>query len=99
MITLFKDPFFTGLDTNRFLSTPETNITKSETEYSVSISVPGLTKEDLKISTKEGILKIIYEKHGAVNSIPVSSWPAGVYYIDILIGGKHSVQKAVVNHF
>ncbi len=43
--------------------------------------------------------KIIYEKHGAVNSIPVSSWPAGVYYIDILIGGKHSVQKAVVNHF
>jgi HSP20 family protein len=62
MITLFKDPFFTGFDTNRFLSTPETNISKSETEYSVSISVPGLTKDDLKISTKEGILKIIYEK-------------------------------------
>ena len=62
MITLFKDPFFTGLDTNRFLSTPETNITKTETEYSVSISVPGLTKDNLKISTKEGILKIIYEK-------------------------------------
>ena len=62
MITLFKDPFFTGFDTNRFLSTPETNISKSETEYSVSISVPGLTKDDLKISTKEGILKIIYER-------------------------------------
>ena len=62
MITLFKDPFFAGFDTNRFLSTPETNIGKSETEYSVSISVPGLTKDDLKISTKEGILKIIYEK-------------------------------------
>jgi HSP20 family protein len=62
MITLFKDPFFTGFDSNRFLSTPETNISKSETEYSVSISVPGLTKDDLKISTKEGILKIIYEK-------------------------------------
>jgi HSP20 family protein len=62
MITLFKDPFFTGVDTNRFLSTPETNISKTETEYSVSISVPGLTKDDLKISTKEGVLKIIYEK-------------------------------------
>ena len=62
MITLFKDPFFTGLDNNRFLSTPETNITKNETEYKVSISVPGLTKEDIKITTKEGVLKISYEK-------------------------------------
>jgi HSP20 family protein len=62
MITLFKDPFFTGLDNNRFLSTPETNIAKNETEYKVSICVPGLTKEDIKITTKEGILKISYEK-------------------------------------
>ena len=31
MITLFKDPFFTGLDTKRYLSTPETNISKTET--------------------------------------------------------------------
>ena len=62
MITLFKDPFFTGLDTNRFLSTPETNITKTETEYKVSISVPGLTKEDIKITTKEGVLKICFDK-------------------------------------
>jgi HSP20 family protein len=62
MITLFKDPFFTGFDMNRYLSTPETNIKKTETEYSVSISVPGLTKDDLKILTKEGTLKISYEK-------------------------------------
>jgi len=62
MITLFKDPFFTGLDVNRFLSTPETNVSKGETEYVVSISVPGLSKDDLKISTKEGVLKISYDK-------------------------------------
>lgn len=66
MITLFKDPFFQGIEsafeTSRFLKTPETNICKSETEYLVSISVPGLTKDNLKISTKEGILKISYEK-------------------------------------
>ena len=62
MITLFKDPFFTGFDTKRFLSTPETNINKTETEYTVSISVPGLTKDDLKITTKEGTLRISYEK-------------------------------------
>ena len=66
MITLFKDPFFQGFesafDTSKFLKTPETKVSKSETEYKVSISVPGLTKDDLKISTKEGILKISFEK-------------------------------------
>lgn len=65
MITLFKDPFFTGFDKafeSRFTTTPETNISKTETEYVVSISVPGLSKDDLKISTKEGILKISYKK-------------------------------------
>jgi HSP20 family protein len=61
MITLFKDPFFTGFDTKGFLSTPETNINKTETEYTISISVPGLTKDDIKILTKEGKLKISFE--------------------------------------
>ena len=68
MITLFKDPFFRGLDTKGFLSTPETNIEKDELGYTVSISVPGLTKEDLKISTKEGVLKITYQKEESDNA-------------------------------
>ena len=66
MITLFKDPFFNGFDNMfeaRFIKLPETNISKDEKGYVVSISVPGLTKDDLKISTKEGVLKIIYEKN------------------------------------
>ena len=66
MITLFKDPFFQGFDdileSTKFLKTPETKVIKTETEYSISVSVPGLTKEDLKISTKDGILKISFEK-------------------------------------
>jgi HSP20 family protein len=65
MITLFKDPFFEAidrvLDTPRF-NTPQTNIRKTDNEYELSISVPGLTKDDLKILTKEGILKITFEK-------------------------------------
>ena len=62
MITLFKDPFFRGFDTKGYLSTPETNISKDELGYKVSISVPGLTKEDLKITVKEGVMKVAYEK-------------------------------------
>ena len=65
MITLFKDPFFQAFDKafeSKFLTTPETNISKTDTEYVVSISVPGLTKDDLKILIKEGTLKITYEK-------------------------------------
>ena len=66
MITLFKDPFFQGFDnvfeTTKFLKTPETKVNKNEAEYTVSISVPGLTKNDLKISTKEGVLRISFEK-------------------------------------
>lgn len=66
MITLFKDPFFQGFDsvfeTSKLIKAPETKVQKNETEYVVSISVPGLSKDDLKISTKEGILKISFEK-------------------------------------
>ena len=65
MITLFKDPFFQTLDKvleSKLLTMPETNISKNETEYVVSMGVPGLTKDNLKILTKEGILTISYEK-------------------------------------
>jgi HSP20 family protein len=77
MITLFKDPFFQGFDsvfeTSKYLKSPETRIRKTETEYVVLLSVPGLTKEDLKISTKEGILKISFEKEESDDSVYFTS--------------------------
>lgn len=66
MITLFNDPFFKTLDTvfegSRIQRLPETKISKTDSAYVVTMSVPGLTKENLVISLKEGILKISYEK-------------------------------------
>lgn len=62
MITLFKDPFFQNFETDRFTKLPDTKINKTETEYSIQMSVPGLTKDDLKITTKEGVLRISFEK-------------------------------------
>jgi HSP20 family protein len=66
MITLFKNPIFqdfeNAFETSRFIKTPETKINKTETEYKIQISVPGLTKDDLKILVKEGVLKISFEK-------------------------------------
>lgn len=66
MITLFRDPFFDVVDkvfdTTRTVVTPQSKIRKNDSEYKVFLSVPGLTKEDLKISTKDGVLKISFEK-------------------------------------
>ena len=77
MITLFKDPFFNTLDNvfeqTRVGTSPQINVTKNETEYKVLMCVPGLTKEDLKISTKEGILKISFEKEESDDSVYFTS--------------------------
>ena len=66
MITLFKNPIFqdfeNAFETSRFIKTPEIKVSKTDTEYKVQVSVPGLTKEDLKILVKEGILRISFEK-------------------------------------
>jgi HSP20 family protein len=76
MVTLFKDPFFDVMDkvfeTSRATFSPQTRIRKNESEYKLLISVPGLTKDDLKISTKDGILKITFEnepKEGELNFV------------------------------
>lgn len=66
MITLFKDPFYSifdeVLDTRSYLRTPQISVRKNDNEYKVLMSVPGLTKEDIKISTKERVLTISYNK-------------------------------------
>lgn len=65
MIKLFKDPFFDVLDelsrSNHNIFEPKTKINKNEEGYKLFVSVPGLTKDDLKITLKEGVLKISYD--------------------------------------
>jgi HSP20 family protein len=67
MITLFKDPFFDVFDkvfetSNLSVFNPQVNLTKNENGYKLLMSVPGLSKEDIKIKTKEGVITISYEK-------------------------------------
>lgn len=92
MITLFKDPFYDVFDkvfeTSRFQMNPQTNIRKNESEYKIFVSVPGLTKDDLKITTKEGILRISYEKgeisHFVSSFVKTYNIPENVKEKDIL---------------
>jgi HSP20 family protein len=72
MIRLFKDPFFDVLDelssSNHNIFEPKTKINKTEDGYKVFVSVPGLTKDDLKITLKEGILKISYDNESKTDT-------------------------------
>ena len=67
MITFYSDPFKEVFDTlfeNPRLRKPsaiETKVSKNDDDYKVIMPVPGLTKEDLTIKIKDGVLKISYE--------------------------------------
>jgi len=65
--TLFKDPIFNNLDrifNDSFEKTnnQKTNIETNDEDYRVQIAVPGLTKENLKITVKESTLTISYDR-------------------------------------
>lgn len=82
MVKNYRDPFKDMLDIffeRPSLSSTRENSTKlvtRDTDYSVYISVPGLTKDDLKISVKDGYLTISYKKEDGndVNYSFVSSF-------------------------
>lgn len=80
MITLFKDPLFNTLDRvfdnayNQTSSYKQTNIIKNEEDWTIQLAVPGLTKEDIKISVKDGNLHISYERPKEDYSVFVSSF-------------------------
>lgn len=67
MITLYSEPFKELLDT--FFETPRikksaemnTRVSTNNDDYKIVIPVPGLTKDDLTIKVKDGILHISYE--------------------------------------
>jgi len=69
LMKLWKDPFFTDMidifnETPSFVdrSFKRSNIVTNKEDYRVQIAVPGLTKEDVKISVDNSIIKISYEK-------------------------------------
>lgn len=41
---------------------PHVDITESETGYAIKADLPGLAKEDIKVSVEDGVLSIIGEK-------------------------------------
>lgn len=67
MLTIYKDPFRDILD--NFFDTPTfvernktSNVTIGQDDYKIHLAVPGLSKDDIKISVKDSVLTIIYEK-------------------------------------
>jgi HSP20 family protein len=74
MITFYPDPFKEVFDTLfenprlRKTSTIQTKVSKNDDDYKVIMPVPGLTKEDLTIKIKDGVLKISYETKDEVSS-------------------------------
>ena len=102
MITLFKDPLFNTLDS--FFETPRTNnqtkISKTDEDYQIHLAVPGLTKDDLTISTKEGMITISYKKEETDDKLYsfISSFRKS-YYIPDDVDEKHitgSVENGVL---
>lgn len=66
MIRLFNDPFFCTVDSvfesvNKSITKPKSQVEKIDNGYRLLISVPGLTKDDLKIIIKERKITISYE--------------------------------------
>lgn len=64
MNTLFNHPFFLDIDRcfNGYCeSKSEVIVDKDEKGWKVFMSVPGLTKDDLEINVKDGVISISYK--------------------------------------
>lgn len=61
--SLWDDKSFLGLNSFDSISSQNSKITNTDENYIVEIAVPGLTKEDIKITTKDEIITILYEKN------------------------------------
>lgn len=79
MRTMYRDPIKEVLDAifdNKSFyerNDKPSDISKNDEDYRIHVLVPGLSKEDIKISVKDNILTISYEKtdnkkHSFVNS-------------------------------
>lgn len=63
---LFNDEYFpVSYDWHGGRSLPAVNITESKNDYKVEVAVPGLNKNDFKISLDENVLTISSEKEAS----------------------------------
>ncbi len=67
MLTIYKDPirdiFENFFDAPTFVERNKTsNVTIGQDDYRIHLAVPGLSKDDIKISVKDSILTIMFEK-------------------------------------
>ena len=98
MIRLFNDPFFCTVDSvfesmNNAVTKPKSVTNKSDNGYSLSMVVPGLTKDDLKIVIKERKLTISYQKEEKDNNYNfVDSFTKSYYLPDDIIEKKISAE-------
>jgi HSP20 family protein len=62
----FKDPLFQTLDgvfeSIGSIISPQTRTSKTDKNYHLSMSVPGLTKDDLDIVINDGLLTVSYDR-------------------------------------
>ena len=72
MATFLTDPFIDSInawfDFERSNSGPQTKIIKNDGEYKLLMSLPGLSKEDIKITVKDQVVKISYSKEEKTES-------------------------------
>ncbi len=62
-IDRFFDPFFEwDAETSLVTFAPEVEIEEKDTEYVVTVELPGVKKDDVKISLKDNVLTISGEK-------------------------------------
>lgn len=54
---------------DQYLSLPSTKTKKTDTEYKLEMSVPGLNKNDLSIDAENGILTISNENQGQFTGV------------------------------
>jgi HSP20 family protein len=97
MITLFKDPFFNSFDdvfeTSKIRNTPKVDVDKDDYGYTIQMSVPGLTKDDLKILIKDGVLSITHEKSEKTENLKFVSSFKRMYTIPDDVKEKDIVGK------
>jgi len=59
---MFDDDWFSSLDTRWMSRVPAANVIENGNEFFIELAAPGMSKKDLHIDVKDGILTISAEK-------------------------------------